>query len=57
MKIELRTNGVNDWYVLCARNGRVLMTSETYDGRGNARRAATATATKLGLKLKLVKTS
>jgi len=55
MKIELRESwnggGAEFWWVLRARNGQVLATSETYASPSNARRAARGVARKLKLPL------
>jgi uncharacterized protein YegP (UPF0339 family) len=51
MKIEIRaaTQDGYWWWVLKARNGRILATSEIYDSPGNAKRAARKTAKMLKL--------
>jgi hypothetical protein len=55
MKIEIRNEfrpyGMTNWFVLLSRNGQVMMTSETYDSPGNARRAARKLGRKLNLKV------
>ena len=50
MKIKIRQHGAGTWWwVLLARNGLVLATSEIYDSPGNARRAARKTGKLLKL--------
>ena len=53
MRIELRDNTASYWWVLVARNGQVCATSETYDTRSNALRAAKNMARRLKLTLRV----
>lgn len=55
MRIELRTsvNNAYSWWCLVARNGQVLATSETYDTRSNAKRAAKRMSAQLKLPIRI----
>ena len=50
MKIEIRKSDLGGWwFVLLGRNSKVVMTSEMYVSRSNARRAARKTGRALRL--------
>jgi uncharacterized protein YegP (UPF0339 family) len=49
MKIEIRHSRVAFWCVLLSRNGKVMLTSETYYSMSNARRAARRAAKAIGI--------
>ena len=50
MKLQIHESADGQWYVrLVASNGKVLMHSETYTRRRDAKRAAAKIAARLGL--------